>query len=460
MRDLGNDEARSAGAATLSAPSIAEIETFVQRLAVDAAEQDDGERIDRISVLESLRAASEAAQSEVVADFVVSQRQAAAERGVPAARRDLGLGAQVALARGVSPSRGLRDVALAMILRTELPHTRAAFRAGLIDSFKATLIARETGCLSAEHRALVDEQLCADPEVVGRLSPRRLVGRLQKAAAALDSAAVAKRRRRAEADRYVTSRPAPDVMTWLGALLPVKDGVAVHTTLQRDARAAKAAGDPRSMGQLMADILVQRVVHPGLADSAIARPDAEITWASAATPASAGTVPNTPSTNTVPVMVNLIVRDSVLFGDQDGAGWVEGHGSVPGDLIRQWIADNHDADVEVRLRRLYEQPTTGNLVAMDSRSELFGGLLAEFIRLRDRVCRTDGCDAPVRHIDHVEPRSRGGPTSADNGQGLCEFCNYAKEADGWTARTIPGDRHTVETTTPTGHTYSSTADPL
>ena len=159
-------------------------------------------------------------------------------------------------------------------------------------------------------------------------------------------------------------------------------------------------------------------------------------------------------------MVNLIVRDSVLLGDQDGTGWVEGHGPVPGDLIRQWIADNHEAGVEVQLRRLYEQPATGDLVAMESRAELFSGRLAEFIRLRDRVCRTVGCGALIRHTDHVEPRSRGGPTTADNGQGLCEFCNYAKEADGWTARTIPGPRHTVEITTPTGHTYSSTADPL
>ena len=323
-----------------------------------------------------------------------------------------------------------------MILRTELAHTRAAFRSGRIDAFKATLIARETGCLSAEDRAVVDEQLCADPGIVERLSPRQLVGRLQRAAAELDAAAVARRRRRAEADRHTSLRPAPDVMTWLGALLPVKAGVAVHATLHREARSAKAAGDPRSIGQLMADILVQRVVHPGLA----------------ATSASQTIAPSTVST--VPVMVNLVVRDSVLLGDEDGTGWVEGHGPVPGDLIRQWIADNHEADVEVRLRRLYEQPTTGNLVAMDSRSELFGGLLAEFIRLRDRVCRTVGCGALVRHTDHVEPRSRGGPTTADNGQGLCEFCNYAKEADGWTARTIPGPRHTVEITTPTGHTYS------
>jgi uncharacterized protein DUF222/HNH endonuclease len=467
VRDLGNDVvARTAGAA-LSAPTVDEIDAFAQRLALDAVGLDDAQRIDRLAALESLRCASEAAQTETVADFVVSQRQAAAERGVPAARRDRGLAQQVALALRQSPRRGQQLVSLAMILRTELAHTRAAFRSGRIDGFKTTLIARETGCLSAEDRARVDEQLCSDPAVVDGLSPRQLVGRLQHAAAVLDAAAVARRRRRAEADRHVSLRPAPDVMTWLGALLPVKAGVAVNATLRREARSAKAAGDPRSIGQLMADILVQRVVHPGLAASATGTPagtvpaaDAEITWAGSAAPASAPeSIP--PSTvSTVPVMVNLIVRDSVLLGDQDGTGWVEGHGPVPGDLIREWIADNLDTGLDSWLRRLYEQPATGQLMAMDSRADRFTGRLAEFLRIRDRTCRTVGCGAPIRHADHVESRARGGPTTADNGQGLCELCNYAKEAEGWSARTIPGPRHTVETTTPTGHTYSSTADPL
>jgi hypothetical protein len=456
VRDLWSDGAGSAGAAVLIAPTLEEIETFGQRLAADAVGLSDSERIDRIAALEALRRASEAAQCETVADFVVSQRQAAAERGVPVERRDRGLAVQVALARGDSPTRGQRDVALAMVLRTGLPHTRAAFRAGSIDAFRATLVARETSCLSAEHRATVDEKLCGDPDLVGGLSPRQLVGRLQKAAAQLDPASVAERRRRAEADRYVSSRPAPDVMTWLGALLPVKAGVAVHSTLHREAVAAKAAGDPRTIGQLMADILVQRILHPGLANAATG--DAEITWSSAQMPATASTFHTAPST--VPVMVNLIVRDGVLFGEQDSTGWVEGHGPVPGDLIRQWIADNLEAGVDTWLRRLYEQPTTGSLVAMDSRSELFQGRLAEFIRLRDRICRTPGCGALIRHADHVVARARGGPTTAENGQGLCELCNYAKEADGWSSRTIPGPRHTVEITTPTGHTYTSTVDPL
>jgi Domain of unknown function (DUF222)/HNH endonuclease len=458
MRDLGDHAAGTSGAATMAAPSLEEIQIFTQRLAIDVVGLDDADRIDRLSVLESLRCATEAAQSETVADFVVSQRQIAAERGVPTVRRDRGLASQVALALGQSPHRGQQHLSLAIILRTELPHTRAAFRAGRIDAFKTTLIARETGCLSVQDRAAVDEQLCSDPTVVEGLSTRRLVGRLHKAASELDAAAVAKRRRRAEADRHVSLRPAPDVMTWLGALLPVKAGVAVHTTLQRDARAAKAAGDPRSVGQLMVDILVQRVLHPGLAAEAT-HTAGEITWASASTPPVTAVVPSS-TVSAVPVMVNLIVRDTVLLGDEEGTGWVEDYGPVPGELIRSWIADNLDTDLRAWVRRLYEQPATGALVAMDSKATFFAGGLAAFIRIRDRICRTEGCGAPVRHADHVEPRSRGGPTSSANGQGLCELCNYVKEADGWTVRTIPGPRHTVETTTPTGHTSTSTAEPF
>lgn len=71
------------------------------------------------------------------------------------------------------------------------------------------------------------------------------------------------------------------------------------------------------------------------------------------------------------------------------------------------------------------------------------------------------CGAPLRQLDHIRPHREGGETGAANGQGLCEVCNQAKEAPDWTARTLdqPGP-HTVETTTPTGHTYRSTAPPL
>ena len=100
---------------------------------------------------------------------------------------------------------------------------------------------------------------------------------------------------------------------------------------------------------------------------------------------------------------------------------------------------------------------------MDTRTRLFRNSLARFIRLRDQTCRTPWCDAPIRHTDHATGVEDQGKTSGWNGQGLCEACNYAKQAPDWHAHpTEPqpdehhGHRgHQVETTIPTGHRYRS-----
>ncbi|MGO4229410.1 HNH endonuclease, partial [Arthrobacter sp. YAF34] len=79
---------------------------------------------------------------------------------------------------------------------------------------------------------------------------------------------------------------------------------------------------------------------------------------------------------------------------------------------------------------------------------------------RDHTCRTPYCDAPIRHLDHIVPHHAGGQTTSTNGAGLCEACNHTKETPDWNTRPRPGPRHTLELTTPTGHTYHSTAPPL
>jgi hypothetical protein len=113
------------------------------------------------------------------------------------------------------------------------------------------------------------------------------------------------------------------------------------------------------------------------------------------------------------------------------------------------------------LRRLYASPHTGALVAMESRSRTFPRGLAQFISLRDQTCRTPYCDAPIRHRDHITPVASGGTTTATNGQGLCERCNYVKESPGWrvTAHDDNGV-HTTEHRTPTDARYRSTAPPI
>ena len=61
---------------------------------------------------------------------------------------------------------------------------------------------------------------------------------------------------RAESERRVTSRPAPDDMAYVTVLLPMAQGVAVYASLWR---AADTTFDDRSRGQVMADTLVERV---------------------------------------------------------------------------------------------------------------------------------------------------------------------------------------------------------
>ena len=403
----------------------------------------DGERVDAIRVMEELKCALEAAQAELAADLDASVRAGHAAAGIRAERQGRGVAMQVGLARRESHHKGGQHLALATVTRRELPHTRAAWRAGQVSEWRVTIIARETACLTLRDRQTVDATIAGDPDKLEAMGDRELAAAVSAMAYELDPAAFVERRRRAEGDRNVTLRPAPDVMSRLSALLPVKDGVAVIATLTAIANALVAAGDGRSRGQIMADILVDRLTGRSPADG---QPPAE----------------NQPG-----VTVDVVVADDVLLGDSHEAADLIGYGPIPADLARELATAglDPDSDIAVELRRLYADPETGDLVAMDSKARFFPLALALFILLRDRFCRTPWCGAPIRHTDHSRQHSAGGDTTARNGRGLCEACNYAHQAPGWRAgpapvdRSDPSGRHTIETITPTGHRHVSTAPP-
>jgi hypothetical protein len=109
----------------------------------------------------------------------------------------------------------------------------------------------------------------------------------------------------------------------------------------------------------------------------------------------------------------------------------------------------------VFLRRLYTDPETGQLAAMDSQARSFTQNQRLFLLLRDQTCRTPYCDAPIRHADHIHPHEDGGPTTITNGQGLCEACNYTKQAPDWHQQPTPDRTRDITTITPTGHHYPS-----
>lgn len=420
-------------AVTAGPVGAATVRAWRDALAAIDRDVGDAERVDQIRVLEELKAAAAAAQARAAADLHASVRAVDAAAGIPVDQQGRGVGAQVALARRESPHCGGRHLGLALALTAEMPHILTALSAGRLSEWRATLLVRETACLRREDRARVDGELAADLGTLDGVGDRELVSVTRAATYRIDPEAAVRRVRTAETERRVTLRPAPDTMSFLTGLLPVAQGVAAYAALCRAADAARAAGDPRSRSQVMADTLVERVT--GQASAAA-----------------------------VPVTVGLVMTAGSLFaGDHESARLV-GYGSVPAgwarDLVRRASTLGQGA---ATLRRLFTHPGTGELVAMESRSRIFPASLRDFLVARDETCRTPWCDAPIRHADHVVGHAERGPTSAGNGQGLCEACNHTKQAPGWRARPGPGvvpGRHTVVTTTPTGRRYMSRPPPL
>jgi Domain of unknown function (DUF222)/HNH endonuclease len=407
-------------------PSVGDLSAWLGQLGGAWPAEDEVALIDQINLLERIKASAAAAQSRLTVAFKqarVAERQAAGVRV-----RDLtkGIGSEVALARQESPWWGSRFVGFSEALVHEMPYTLAALTRGDVSEYGATLMVAETACLSREHRMEVDRQLGGR---LAGMSSKQIKAEAQKIGYALDPHAIVDRASKAEADRRVTSSPAPDTMMNIHALLPVVEGAAVMAALTKAADTARAAGDPRTRGQLMADAFVERITGQTAADQ-------------------------------TPVEIQLIMTEATLFGDDHTPAWLSGYGPIPAAYTRTLLR-RLDDDTNTWIRRIFTDPCTGLISAVDTRRRLFTGILRQTLVIRDQWCRTPWCGAPIRHADHVIAVADGGQTTEANGQGLCETCNQTKEAPGWQTRPGPdGAGRSIQITTPTGHTHTSRPPPL
>ncbi|MDN5721381.1 HNH endonuclease signature motif containing protein, partial [Corynebacterium sp.] len=446
---------------------LAALEVMVPGLAAGRSDLSEQTLIDVIRELEAVKAAAAAyqARAAVVLRARVIDRER--EAGVPEAQLGASAGAQLALARRESPFRGGRWMGFSRAVVTEMPHTHRAFRTGRISEWRAMVLVKATACLSVEDRQQVDEALMADAKTTDGVGDRHLEAMARHLAEQADAEAVVRRARKAVGDRHVGLRPAPDTMAILTGVLPVAQAVSVYAALSRAADSASSRGDVRSRGQVMADTLVERVTGRARATD-------------------------------VRLEVQLVMTDRTLFQGDVEPAHLQGYGVVPAQIARDLIrdatrpagtgslrvpgdpggrvavspplagdpadpGDRGDRGVDrelVWLRRLYTVPGTGALVGLDSKARLFPEGLRRFIELRDQVCARPWCDAPIRQRDHVLAWAAGGPTTAANGAGICVACNHTKEASGWSSRVVDGDRHAIETRTPTGHVYRSQAPAL
>ena len=233
------------------------------------------------------------------------RRRTEAAAGVPKARQGRGLASEVALARRDSPARGGQHLGFAKALVHEMPHTLAALECGALSEWRATLIVRESACLDVEDRRTLDAEMCADVSELDGMGDARVIAAAKEIACRLDVQAVVDRAAKAEADRTVTIRPAPDAMTYVTVLLPVAQGVGVYAALRR---AADTTFDDRSRGQIMADTMFERVT-------------------------------GRPAEVAEPVAVNLVIADETLLGGDNSPAVVEGYGPIPLEITPRPVGE-------------------------------------------------------------------------------------------------------------------------
>ena len=308
----------------------------------------DAERIHQISELERLKAAAAAAQARITEAFDHSHRRAAPSLK-PTSEVSRSITAQVALARRESPTRGQQHVGVALGLVRDLPQTLDALTYGRTSEWRATLIVRETATLTREDRMQVDAELAPQLEGAG---DRRVADLARQIAYRLDPGAALRRNQKAETDRRVTIRPAPDTMSNVTGLLPVAQGVAVYAALRNHAKTLRAEGDTRTISQIMADTFYTRLTGQ--------------------------------ETSVGGVEIQLVMNERTLLRGDNEPAYAPGYGTIPAFLARRIVRQAH----KTWIRRLYTAPDSGELVAMDSRRRTFRGKLRDLTVLRDQTCRT------------------------------------------------------------------------
>ncbi len=412
----------------ISSPVDAEAVPAFARGLRDVEPADEQALVAQLTAIEGLKSAAAARQARLAEalDRAVRAREAAS--GLPADEQGRGVAAQVALARRESPVTGGRHLGLAKALVREMPHTLAVLEAGHLSEWRATLLVRETACLSREDRAAADHELCSDPGTLAGLGDRGVADATRRVAYRLDPQAFVARAAKADKDRRVTLRPAPDTMSFLTGHLPVAQGVAAFAALTKAADEARAAGDPRTRAQVMADEMVQRITGQAHAEQVpleveVVLTDRHCSVRTTSRPSWWATAPSRPA---LP------------------ATWWPG----PSELPCGGCSPSRRPDSWWRWSPARGTSRAGCGASSGCGTRRVAGLGAT------RPSGTATTSFPTREVERRAP---------SNGQGLCESCNYTKELLGWSARAGPTSRpgnHVVETITPTGHAYRSRAPSL
>jgi hypothetical protein len=304
---------------------------------------------------------------------------------------------------------------LASDLIRHLPRVGQALREGRIDLAKARVIVEETSHLeSANAQRVADAAL----ERAASQTTGQLGARLRKLVILLDADGAKTRYDDAVEDRRVTSSANADGTANLHGLnLPAHRAGAAMRRINRLARAAKSADDPRTMDQIRADVLMDLLQgqHRGRDKQG---------------------------------SVNIHVDLNTLAGLSEHPGELRGFGPVIADIARQVTEEQPDSEWRYTITddegRVVHNGTTRRRPTADQ---------ARQVEARNPTCVFPGCRMPASDcdLDHNQAWSEGGPTEVENLAPLCRHDHVIRHG-GWAIKQPrPG---IYQWTSPLGQKYT------
>ncbi|MEE6263759.1 HNH endonuclease signature motif containing protein [Plantactinospora sonchi] len=364
---------------------------------------------DAVTVLQARARQVAYEQAQLLADLVEVAHCPPGDADSPATRReqlDEFAADEIRMALCLTRRTAENTLHLAADLLRRLPRVYAALAAGEIDLPRARVLSEETVALAPEAaRGVVDQVL----DAAGGLTTRQLAARLRTLVIASDPEAA--RRRQARSLRYrrlVSETDSEGTATLAGHQLPVERAAMAAARIDALARAAKRAGDARSMDQLRADTFLDLL--------------------EGVTSDEGGTGPRAGG-------VDLRVPLTTLMGLTDLPGELSGWGPVVAETAREIASRSRRSawriSVYDRGRLIHNGPVRRRPKIRD----------AAFVRSRDQTCRAPGCRIPASHadLDHVRRYVDGGPSTPDNLAVLCRHDHRLKDEGGWRLRQLqPG----------------------
>ncbi len=293
---------------------------------------------------------------------------------------------ELAMRLGTSRPAANRLVRQGLAFDGQLQATGEALACGQLDAAKAELLVSRLADLPGQVGMAVEDRVLPGAD---RRSLAELRLQVERALREVDPQAAAERHVHARTTRQV-SRPRveADGMASMWLVLAAEDAARVDGVLEHAARAARAAGDPRTLAQARAD---------GLRDLVVGDVPAGPVGPSAA-PVASLAAPSSPSgcscggTGRPGSQVRVTVSASTLLGLDDLPGDLEGHGPIDAVAARALAADGV-------WRRVVTDPASGTVLDVGRTRYRPPAALAEHVRVRDRHCAAPGCTVPARRCD-------------------------------------------------------------